>query len=169
MDYDFTKTLFKGEQILWQGESSRNAPSADKYRIRYNKAWGIVCFFFGGFIIAAGIAYKYKGTDLAGALFIAAIFAVIGTALCKSTTKYVQENYCLTDKRLLIKRDKEYLQQFELYDVQRAEVTRRKGEYGSIILFTAGVNIKQYKRQGYGRNHSRPYKDEIGCINGVRE
>ena len=170
MAYDFTKTLYKGEQILWQGESSPNAPDADKYKARSNRAWGVLWLGFGGVVIAAAIVQNYKGTNLAGALFIAAIFAVAAAALFKSSTpKYVQESYCLTDMRLLIKRDNEYLQQFELYNVQRAEVTRKNGEYGSIILFTASVSIKQYKRQGYDRNHSRPTKDEIGCIRGVRE
>jgi hypothetical protein len=31
MGCDFTKTLYKDEQILWTGESSPNAPDADKY------------------------------------------------------------------------------------------------------------------------------------------
>ncbi len=169
MDYDFTKTLYKDEQILWQGESSPNAPDADKYRRRSNRALGILMLVFGAFLIAAGIANRYTGYDLAGTILLAAFFVMVGIIILKTTAKYVQESYCLTDKRLLIKRDKEYLQQFELYNVQCAEVTGRNGEYGSIILFTESVNINQYKRQCYDRNHSRPTKDEIGCIRGVRE
>ena len=126
-------------------------------------------FAFGAFVIAAGISYKYKGTDLAGTIFIAAIFAVIGFFLRKSTTSYELEYYCLTDKRLLVKHDKGYLDLHELYDVQAAEVTARNGEYGSIIVFDVHINIKQYKRQSYDRNHSRPTKDQIWCIRGVRE
>ena len=44
MGYDFDKCLFKGEQILWTGESSPNAPSADKYRKRYDRMLCLLVF-----------------------------------------------------------------------------------------------------------------------------
>ena len=169
MGYDFGKCLFKGEQILWTGESSPNAPSADKYRKRYDRMLCLLAFVIGGLLLFAAISHGYTGTDLAGALFLAAIFIAIGIWLWKSTVKYTQEYYCLTDKRLMIKHDKGNLDYHELYDVQTAEVTARKGEYGSIVVFSVHVDIKKYKRQNYGRNQARPSKNDIWCIRGVTE
>ena len=97
MGYDFSKSLFKGEQILWTGESSPQTPPADKYRTRAARLWSIISFAIGAFIFAAAFVHRYTGTDLAGTLFLAAVFAVIGAALWRSSIRYTREYYCLTD------------------------------------------------------------------------
>ena len=59
MGYDFTKTLFNGEQILWQDASSPNAPEPDINNSKQNRYIYIFVLLGGIVLMAIGIAGRH--------------------------------------------------------------------------------------------------------------
>lgn len=131
---DYSKYIGKDEQIIWRGESNPEGPPADPKKTKLLREFGVLDLGFGGMFVFGGIYNNYSGSSLAGALFMAGLFMIIGVCLLYKTFSYKQEDYCLTNKHFIITNEKGSVKSHTLFIRKGATVTGVNGEYGSILI-----------------------------------
>lgn len=150
MGYDFTKTLFNGEQILWQDASSPNAPEPDINNSKQNRYIYIFVLLGGIVLMAIGIAGRLDGIDKIGCAFVGAFAVIFITAMMIYQKSFKQQYYCLTNKRLLVADARGSITGHALAEAESAAVTRTNGEYGSLLIFT-----RVFPQQTYWEHFNR--------------
>jgi len=165
---DFNRMLYTTEDILWEGESSTNVKSADSVGRRNKYVFTIVFACCGILMIAAAFSFNFKGSSLISALCFAAVFIFIAFMSFRSARKFKHEYYCLTGERLIIIDDKNYVTTHELMFAKDSEITVQDGDYGSVLVFTAGCTKKDYHADKKGGTYSKHTSDSLWCLNGVK-
>jgi|GEM_PF-6164098 len=169
MAYDFTKTLYKGEQILWQDESSPNAPEPDVNDSKQNR-WIFMFMLLGGIVLMAiGFAGRLDGIDKLGCAVVGAVAVMVIIAMMINQKSFKQQYYCLTNRRLLVADARGSITEHLLAEAESAAVTKTNGEYGSLLIFTRIFPQQTYWEHFNRRNmNGVTYDKQIWSIRGVR-
>ncbi|MBR4554145.1 MAG: hypothetical protein IKO27_00980 [Ruminococcus sp.] len=168
MTEHFEKHLFRGEEILWTGESSPEGPPPDRRANSAIKRYSLATFLLGTVTVAMTFINKYSGTSLIGGLVFAVLAFFIAVVLWINAEKYRQEIYCLTNMRFLVIDERSRLKGYELVYAQEAEVSGENGEYGSVLVFTDRYTKKDHHRK-LRSSYTAANADHMWKVRGIRD